>query len=257
MQPQLVYCQHILLPPDRRTAAGSNPGRRPRAAAPFGPRPAEDPDRETLQASELQRHKYHPALRFIQPEPPQPEPPGATDWTLNNLAVSSLAADPFQASRRFREALLHDDQSAVLWTNLGLTSLAVGDLDRAVENFQQATGREPAFAPAWNYLALTYFEAGRFRQSWDCFQQALRCDDQEPLVHSNCSVLFLALNQPQPARKHCKAALAADPECYPAYYNLSSAWRQLGDRQAAAECRHQGNRSADRIWQFSLAPTAA
>lgn len=257
MKPSSAYYRYTQLPPALQAPAAPGSGGPPAAATPFGPQPVNDPNPEALLAIQLQFAKYHPALQFIKPEPPWPRPQNEPDWTLNNLAVDCLETDPFGASRIFREALEHESQSAVIWNNLGLTSLAAGDLDRAAEYFQQSRTCDQNFAPAWNHLALTYLEAGQFRRSWRCFSKALGCAARDPLVHNNSGVLFLALSQPEPARRHCKTAVAADPNCYPAYYNLGAAADQLGDRTAAIDYWEQGSKVADQVWPLDREPAAA
>ena len=151
----------------------------------------------------------------------------------NNLGMKYLEHDLPKAFRNFLDAVAQDETFALAHNNLGLVSLEIGDLYRAIEHLNKAIELDDALDIAYCNRGLAHLELGDFEAAYEDFEKALELDQYDPMHYNNIGVLFLDLEVPAKARDYFDTAIELDPSNPLAYRNRGLAYREMGDHQQA------------------------
>jgi tetratricopeptide (TPR) repeat protein len=84
----------------------------------------------------------------------------------------AVQQDDAQATARFRQALAHDQRSAVAWEGLGSALARSGQLTEGISALQQATALEPRMDTAYYALGLAYRKLGDNERAGAAFEKA-------------------------------------------------------------------------------------
>jgi Flp pilus assembly protein TadD len=131
------------------------------------------------------------------------------------------------AERAFRRGLAIAPGDAELHNALGWTLFQDGRPDEAVAEYQRAVELDPEQAKAHNNLALALVELGRLGEAAEHFRASL---DLEPRaeIHSDLGFVLARQGKVDDAQAEYAKALALDPDCPSAHFNLAVGAVQAG-----------------------------
>lgn len=103
-----------------------------------------------------------------------------------------------------------DGESAELM-QLGMLAMQTGELDVALDTFDLLVTRSPDFAEAWNKRATVLYMVGDLEASLADIAKTLELEPHHFGALSGAGLIFDALEQPEPALKAYREALAVHP----------------------------------------------
>lgn len=172
------------------------------------------------------------------------EPPNPAALALAGEAYM-LRQEPARAAEYLEQAAKVAPQAAGVRTELALSRLAAGDIDRGMVELEAAAGL--AGSPAQTDLALitAYLARREFDKALGAIAVLEKKDPKNPLVHNLRGGAHLGKNDVPAARRAFEQALALDATYYPAAANLA----QLDFRDKnpkAARARFESVLAADK-----------
>lgn len=141
------------------------------------------------------------------------------------------------AERSFRRGLELNPDNAELHNALGWTLFQDGRTAEAVDEYEKALAADPKHVKSHNNLALALVELRRLDEAATHFRTSV---DLEPKaeIYSDLGFILAQLGKPDEARKNYQQALALDPDCASAHFNLAVASVMTG-KYADAESHYQ------------------
>lgn len=115
----------------------------------------------------------------------------------------------------------------------GLLSWRQKRAEDATQDFQQAIRLDPRLAEAWSRLGDIVHEQNRLDEAERCFREALRIQPGEANALYGLGQILNARNQFSEALPFLKKAIAVRPEEPAPHYQLSLAYRRLGQQALA------------------------
>ncbi|MFN3750173.1 MAG: XrtA/PEP-CTERM system TPR-repeat protein PrsT [Thiobacillus sp.] len=172
------------------------------------------------------------------------EPPNPAALALAGEAYMQRQ-EPARAAEYLEKAAKVAPQAAGVRTELALSRLAAGDIDRGMVELEAAAGL--AGSPAQTDLALitAYLARREFDKALGAIAALEKKDPKNPLVHNLRGGAYLGKNDVPAARRAFEQALALDAAYYPAAANLA----QLDFRDKnpkAARARFESVLAADK-----------
>jgi tetratricopeptide (TPR) repeat protein len=138
-----------------------------------------------------------------------------------------------EAQRIYRSILESEPDNADVHHLIGLVSLQMGEVDKAIEEIQHAIGINPEFPKAHNNLGVALKEAGKIGEADDAFMEALRGDPEFVDAHYNHATALHAMGRIDDAIDAYNRALELDPTVFEAQIRLGSALRHAGRPEEA------------------------
>lgn len=172
------------------------------------------------------------------------EPPNPAALALAGEAHMQRR-EPARAAEYLEKAAKVAPQAAGVRTELALSRLAAGDIDRGMVELEAAAGL--AGSPAQTDLALitAYLARREFDKALGAIAVLEKKDPKNPLVHNLRGGAHLGKNDVPAARRAFEQALALDAAYYPAAVNLAQL--DLRDKNPkAARARFEGVLAADK-----------
>jgi tetratricopeptide (TPR) repeat protein len=168
-------------------------------------------------------------------------------WTIAAIACHELKRHE-QAVEAGRRVLALDPNLEIMplprplfWNNLAIDLMALGQTAEAREYLERAlAGSEDA--GLMELLGLTYSQQGLTDQAERCWRQAERWDPNHADVCLDLGRLAMSRHQWGEAVDFLKRAADRSTEAVEPLYNLSLAYRMLGDREAADRYRRLADR---------------
>jgi len=93
----------------------------------------------------------------------------------------------------------------------GVLSLNADDYAGALDAFDTVIATDPAYAEGWNKRANVHYMLGDYRAAVNDLHHALLLEPRHFGALTGLGLIYLALNQPQPALRAFDAALALNP----------------------------------------------
>lgn len=141
------------------------------------------------------------------------------------------------AIRIFRRGLDIAPNDPELHNALGWSLFQEGDSDAAVSAFEQALKINPKHVKSHNNLALALVDLGRLADAAQHFEASLTIEPKAE-IYSDLGFTLARLGQGDEAQAAFARALAIDPECASAHFNMAVVAVQEGDF-AAAEAHYR------------------
>jgi tetratricopeptide (TPR) repeat protein len=132
------------------------------------------------------------------------------------------------AERNYRRGLAIAPDNVELLNALGWTLFQDGRAAEAVAEYEHALRVDPKHAKAHNNLALALVELGRLDEAAGHFEQSLAIEPK-PEIYSDLGFVRASLGDTQAALADYRKALALDPSCPSAHFNLAVAALQGGN----------------------------
>lgn len=151
---------------------------------------------------------------------------GVAKWRQGDLDAAVIA---FENSRSL------DPQQAIATYNLGVVVLEQHNAFRAATLFREAAERDETDARALEYAAYLDTVQGRWADAEARLEEALRRAPESPRILASLGLVRLRLEGASQATASLLAALDADPDYAPAYYDLGVVYdRWMNDEETAA-----------------------
>ncbi|MCG5243198.1 tetratricopeptide repeat protein [Azospirillum doebereinerae] len=93
----------------------------------------------------------------------------------------------------------------------GVLSLNADDYAGALDAFNTVIATDPTYAEGWNKRANVYYMLGDYRAAVDDLRHTLLLEPRHFGALTGLGLVYLALNQPQPALRALDAALVLNP----------------------------------------------
>jgi putative PEP-CTERM system TPR-repeat lipoprotein len=190
-----------------------------------------------LAATQIKLNKADKALETLAPL----LSPDSQDAAAMNLAGEARSAmqDPARAAEWFARAAAIDPKNAALRTRMGINHLSAGDFPHALPELQAAAAIAPKQYEADNLLVLAYLEQKQFDKALASIQEMERKLPGNPAVSVLRGQAYTGMHDLARARNSFDAALAIDPDFYPAIASLAQL-DLLENKPDAARKRFEG-----------------
>jgi len=136
------------------------------------------------------------------------------------------------AERAFRRGLELAPNDVELRNALGWTLFQDGRSSEAVAEYQRALVTNPKHVKSHNNVALALVELGRLDEAARHFRTSLELEPKAE-IYSDLGFIEARLGNPDAALADYRKALALDPSCASAHFNLAVAMVQAGDLEEA------------------------
>ncbi len=107
-----------------------------------------------------------------------------------------------------------EDASVSQLMRRGMSAMARGDHELALDAFDSLVERAPEFAEAWNKRATVLYIMGRLDESVNDIRQTLSLEPRHFGALSGLSLIYDAVEQPEAAIRSLEAALEINPHLY-------------------------------------------
>lgn len=137
---------------------------------------------------------------------------GRLDDLFERLQETSDPVDAAGLQQRIWQIWIESEDSASSQLmRRGMSAMASGDHDVALEAFDSLVEQAPDFAEAWNKRATVYYLLGRLDESVQDIQQTLELEPRHFGALSGLSLIYDAVEQPEAAIRSLEAALEINP----------------------------------------------
>lgn len=124
-----------------------------------------------------------------------------------------------------------DDKETSSLMNSGVDAMSAGDYATALDFFDQVTTADPEFAEGWNKRATVYFIIADYEKSVADIQKTLALEPRHFGALSGLGLIYMRLEQYEPAIRAFEAALAVNPHLSDVHLNLEIARKRLKEER--------------------------
>jgi len=146
--------------------------------------------------------------------------------------VHNEQGDSIAAMKEWERSLQLDATRADANDSLGYALLLRDDYEKAEEYFRKALGIDPTLATANFRLATTLVHEGKMREAISILEKATSLSAEG---HRLLGEAYHSSKEYEKAKGSYETAIKLKPDSSEAYYGLSKAYAQLGDRDKGAE----------------------
>ncbi|MGA2258882.1 MAG: tetratricopeptide repeat protein, partial [Thermoguttaceae bacterium] len=151
------------------------------------------------------------------------------DYAYTNLGMTLVAAGKNdEAIECYRKAIEFNPSYGLPHDNLGTRLYAQGKIDAAAEEYALAVLADPHSAKAHNNLGVMLYTKKMIPQAVDQFEQALKEDSQYALALRNLARIFIEEGKFDEGIAYCHSALEINPRFADAHHDLGLAFEKLG-----------------------------
>jgi Tfp pilus assembly protein PilF len=122
--------------------------------------------------------------------------------------VGANAGKVNEAKAYIDKALAKDQNLALAHNALGLTMVALFDLDGARVEFTKAVQLDPKLAVAHGNLGYVYWQQKKYGEARKSFEQAAGLNPDSAIPHNGLSTVLHSMGKFSDAEKACRAAIA-------------------------------------------------
>lgn len=134
------------------------------------------------------------------------------DALFERLQITSDPADAATLQQRIWQIWIEaDDPASGQLMRRGMTAMANGEHDIALDAFDSLVDQAPDFAEAWNKRATVYYLMGRLDESVNDIQQTLELEPRHFGALSGLALIYDAVEKPEAAIRSLEAALEINP----------------------------------------------
>jgi tetratricopeptide (TPR) repeat protein len=151
-------------------------------------------------------------------------------YAVGTITRNNVWKDSFTL---WSETAEESPDSAVAHSELGITYVAQGQLDRAIAEFQTALRLKPDYVEAHNNLAKAYGSQGRLDGAIAESQIVLRLKPRDAVAHNNLGAAYGSQGQLDRAIAEFQIALRLKPDYAEAHHNLGAACLSQGQLDRA------------------------
>jgi putative PEP-CTERM system TPR-repeat lipoprotein len=175
--------------------------------------------RRLLVAALLRRHEVEHALEIAEKGLGQ----SSEDTGLLALAAEAHMQNGnfAKATQYFQKAALLEPKNAAPRTGLGLSRLAAGETERAIDELESAAKLDTERYQADVLLIMTHLRNKAYDNALDALNGLEKKQPDNPLTHNLRAAAYLGKKDDANARKNLERALAIQPTYFPAAANLA------------------------------------
>ncbi|MDH3663446.1 MAG: tetratricopeptide repeat protein [Alphaproteobacteria bacterium] len=134
------------------------------------------------------------------------------DGLFERLQTTSDPGDAATLQHRIWQIWIESgDPASSQLMRRGMTAMANGDHDNALDAFNTLVEQAPDFAEAWNKRATVYYLLGRLDESVNDIQHTLELEPRHFGALSGLALIYDAVEQPEAAIRSLEAALEINP----------------------------------------------
>lgn len=140
---------------------------------------------------------------------------GRLDGLFERLQETSDPADAAAIQHQIWQIWIESsDPGSSQLMRRGMTAMANGDHEVALEAFDDLVEQAPNFAEAWNKRATVYYLMGRLDESVNDIQHTLKLEPRHFGALSGLALIYDAVDQPEAAIRSLEAALQINPHLH-------------------------------------------
>ena len=138
-----------------------------------------------------------------------------------------------------QEALKHDDDNPVIYSNIGLSYRKLNDYSSATKAYSIEISLSPQNISAFNRRAFCYVKLNDFENALDDYSRAISIDTSNIHAHYNKAICHQKLGQIKSAIEYFTKAIELEPLNPQAFLNRAACFRQIGriDNAVTDYCR--------------------
>ncbi len=145
-----------------------------------------------------------------------------------------------QAKRNFEKVLesKNDYYQACYW--LGLTSVVLGDYDRAIKYFKRAAALKPYSEEPWHLLEQSFRKIGKLKSAQEAANKMielgtrkLEVNPKDVMALSRLAVTYAVIGENKKALDAVRRVMEIDPDDGVGLYNCAGAYARLGMKEEA------------------------
>ncbi len=137
---------------------------------------------------------------------------GRLDSLFERLQETQDPTDAATLQQRIWQIWIEaEDAASSQLMRRGMTAMADGDHETALDAFDDLVERAPDFAEAWNKRATVYYLMGRLDESVNDIQQTLELEPRHFGALSGLALIYDAVENPGAAIRSLEAALEINP----------------------------------------------
>ena len=155
-------------------------------------------------------------------------------FILGNTAFEAGRFD--EAERHFQASLEALPGRPSTLINLAATRLRLGRPADAIEPLRTALVAQPGDAEAWHHLGTALLETQQHAQALQALDRAIALGLAQPAAHYRRGLALVELECPADAATAWEQAVVLDDRFTPAWVDLGSLMRDLGQPERAREC---------------------
>jgi Tfp pilus assembly protein PilF len=129
---------------------------------------------------------------------------------LNKGLQAHAAGKLDEATKDYREVLVHDPQNKYAYYNLGVISQTQNQPGAAENDYRLALSIDPNFSSALFNLAIIRANAGSTQEAIDLYRRAIAADPNNARAHLNLGILLRANGQAPEGQAEINTALQLD-----------------------------------------------
>lgn len=134
------------------------------------------------------------------------------DGLFERLQTTSDPADAATLQHRIWQIWIEsEDPTSSQLMRRGMTAMANGDHENALDAFDSLVEQAPEFAEAWNKRATVYYHLGRLDESVNDIQHTLKLEPRHFGALSGLALIYDAVEKPKAAIRSLEAALEINP----------------------------------------------
>ena len=137
---------------------------------------------------------------------------GRLDSLFERLQATHDPTDAAALQQRIWQIWIEsEDATSSQLMRRGMTAMADGDHETALDAFDDLVEQAPDFAEAWNKRATVFYLMGRLDESVNDIQQTLELEPRHFGALSGLALIYDAIENPQAAIRSLEAALEINP----------------------------------------------
>ncbi len=140
---------------------------------------------------------------------------GRLDSLFERLQETSDPADAAAVQQQIWQIWIEsEDQTLSQLMRRGMSAMANGDHETALDAFDSLVEQAPDFAEAWNKRATVYYLMGRLDESVSDIQYTLKLEPRHFGALSGLALIYDAVEKPEAAIRSLEAALEINPHLH-------------------------------------------
>jgi tetratricopeptide (TPR) repeat protein len=137
------------------------------------------------------------------------------DGLFERLQTTTDALDAATLQQRIWQIWIEfEDRSVSQLMRRGMTAMARGEHEAALDAFDSLVEEAPGFAEAWNKRATVFYLLGRLDESVGDIQQTLELEPRHFGALSGLALIYEAVEKPEAALRSLEAALEINPHLF-------------------------------------------
>jgi tetratricopeptide (TPR) repeat protein len=133
----------------------------------------------------------------------------------------------------FNKALALDPSDYYAYVNRGMVYIETGQMDKAMEDFDKAIALNPRSFEAYTNKGMAYGRAGLLDKSIEQFNRAIEINPNVDIAYGNRGLAYALIGQPDRALEDFNKAIQLDADYEEAFFYRGNLYLKIGNRELA------------------------